>query len=128
MKNVIVLCLGLCVLSTPAFGCQLSIPESYIPTFLNPPLRGHYQKCDDRPEEKCYCVDSVDPWISDFVEGEFKVSETKINEKLNKDNAEKAKVEAMLAKKEALKKVDFTKITKLEDLIEVVKKLVETQE
>lgn len=52
---------------TDAQACQLSIPESYIPTFLAPPVSGNYMKCEAKPEEKCFCVDEVDPWVSDFV-------------------------------------------------------------
>jgi len=49
-------------------ACQLSIPESYIPTFLSPPVSGHYMKCESKPEEKCFCVDSVDPYTSELVD------------------------------------------------------------
>jgi hypothetical protein len=51
-----------------AKACQLSIPESYVPTFLNPPVSGHYIKCEEKPDEKCFCVDSVDPWTSELVD------------------------------------------------------------
>lgn len=51
-----------------SLACQLSIPESYIPTFLNPPVSGNYAKCEEKPEKKCFCVDEVDPWTSDLVD------------------------------------------------------------
>ena len=51
-------------------ACQLSIPESYIPTFLSPPVSGHYQKCEEKPKEKCYCVEKVDPWTAEAVDNE----------------------------------------------------------
>jgi hypothetical protein len=47
-----------------AQACQLSIPESYMDTFLNPPVSGHYEKCEDKPEESCVCVDDIDPWTA----------------------------------------------------------------
>lgn len=51
-----------------AQACQLSIPESYVPTFLNPPVSGHYTKCEDKPEEACHCVDDVDPYASVLID------------------------------------------------------------
>lgn len=45
-------------------ACQLSIPESYIPIFLAPPVSGHYVKCEELPKEPCVCVDDVDPWTA----------------------------------------------------------------
>ena len=63
MKYLIIIILSI----NTALACQLSIPESYIPTFLAPPVSGHYEKCEEKPEEKCFCVDAVDPWTSDFV-------------------------------------------------------------
>ncbi len=53
-----------------SFACQLSIPERYVPTFLNPPVSGHYKKCEEAPEEKCVCVENVDPWATDLIDGE----------------------------------------------------------
>ena len=50
---------------TDAKACQLSIPESYVPTFLNPPVSGPYMKCESEP---CHCVDNVDPYISELVD------------------------------------------------------------
>lgn len=51
-----------------ALACKLSIPESYIPTFLNPPVSGHYEKCEDKPNEKCHCVEAIDPWTSELTD------------------------------------------------------------
>lgn len=48
-----------------SLACQISIPESYVPTFLNPPVSGHYMKCESEP---CHCVDNVDPYISELVD------------------------------------------------------------
>jgi hypothetical protein len=56
-------------------SCQISIPESYVPTFLTPPVSGHYEKCEKEP---CYCVDNANPWTSEFVT-EFKQDELGIN-------------------------------------------------
>ena len=65
-----ILILGLSVLASVPFmsfaqACQLSIPESYVPTFLNPPVSGPYMKCESEP---CHCVDNVDPYISELVD------------------------------------------------------------
>lgn len=53
-----------------AISCKLSIPESYVPTFLNPPVSGHYEKCEDKPEEKCHCVEKIDPWSAELIDNE----------------------------------------------------------
>jgi len=50
-----------------ALACQLSIPESYVPTFLNPPVSGHYEKCEKEP---CHCVDNVNPYFSELINNE----------------------------------------------------------
>ena len=65
-----ILILGLSVLASVPFmnfaqACQISIPESYVPTFLNPPVSGPYEKCESEP---CHCVDNVDPYISELVD------------------------------------------------------------
>ena len=65
-----ILILGLSVLASVPFmnfaqACQISIPESYVPTFLNPPVSGPYMKCESEP---CHCVDNVDPYISELVD------------------------------------------------------------
>jgi hypothetical protein len=64
MKHLIILSF----LINSALACQLSIPESYIPTFLAPPVSGAYMKCEEKPQEKCFCVDEVDPWTSELVD------------------------------------------------------------
>ena len=112
MKYLIIIILSI----NTALACQLSIPESYIPTFLNPPVSGHYLKCEAKPEEKCFCIDNVDPWTSDFVteitQDDLGINvETKV---LKQTEAKKASYEASLqaikdaeelviANKEALK-------------------------
>ena len=53
-----------------SFACQLSIPESYIPTFLSPPVSGAYETCKEKPSEKCHCVDKIDPWASELIDNE----------------------------------------------------------
>jgi hypothetical protein len=69
MKYLIPLSIFLLLTFGPeALACQLSIPESYIPTFLNPPVSGGYMKCEEKPEEKCFCVEAVDPWTSELVD------------------------------------------------------------
>jgi hypothetical protein len=50
-----------------AIACNLSIPESYIPTFLNPPVIGAYETCESKPNETCHCVDNINSWYSSFV-------------------------------------------------------------
>ena len=68
MKNLIIFTILYMSMVFQSLACQLSIPESYVPTFLNPPISGHYMKCEDKPEEKCFCVDSVDPYTSELVD------------------------------------------------------------
>jgi hypothetical protein len=104
-----------------SFACQLSIPESYVPTFLNPPVSGHYQKCESEP---CYCVDNVDPWISEFVtefsQDDFGINiETKVlkespirkaayeDAKLAEKKAEEDKVDDKAAALERVKAFEF---------------------
>lgn len=99
MKYLIPLFIFLLLTFGPeSLACQLSIPESYIPTFLNPPVSGHYEKCEDKPEEKCFCVDEIDPWTSDFVteitQDDLGINvETKV---LKQTEAKKAAYEASL--------------------------------
>lgn len=96
MKYLILLILSV----NTALACKLSIPESYVSTFLNPPVSGHYEKCEDKPEEKCICVDDKDPWTHEYVEGELVVNEAK---KAAREQAEKAEVEAEKQKKDRKK-------------------------
>lgn len=55
----------LALISIDSFACQFSIPESYVPTFLNPPVSGHYEKCDSEP---CHCIDTVNPWTYALID------------------------------------------------------------
>jgi hypothetical protein len=131
-----ILILGLSVLSSVPFmnfaeACQLSIPESYVPTFLNPPVSGHYMKCEEKPEEKCFCVDEVDPYTSELlteitqdelginVETKvLKLSEVKKAEREATREAKRIAREAKIAAKESnkaelfsLKKSDIDNMT-----------------
>lgn len=116
---------------TDAKACQISIPESYIPTFLNPPVSGHYMKCEDKPEEKCFCVDDVDPYTSELLteitQDELGINiEAKVLKKSEFKKAEREAIkeakriakEAKIAQKEAnkaelfaLKKADLEAMT-----------------
>lgn len=58
------------LISFPILACEMSIPLSYAPTFLNPPVSGHYMKCEAKPDEQCLCIDGVEPWYSDLVDNE----------------------------------------------------------
>ncbi len=51
-----------------ALACQISIPESYVQTFLNPPVSGHYMKCEASSGERCHCVDKINPFYAEFVD------------------------------------------------------------
>jgi len=62
-KTIFFLLLLMCV--THSYACQLSIPESYVPTFLNPPVSGHYEKCESEP---CHCVDKINPYFAELVD------------------------------------------------------------
>lgn len=65
MKYLIIFILAI----QTSYACKLSIPESYIPTFLNPPVSGAYEDCESKPQESCYCVETVNPYYSDFIQG-----------------------------------------------------------
>jgi hypothetical protein len=41
-----------------------------VPTFLAPPVSGHYEKCEVHPSEQCLCVDSVNPYFSELADNE----------------------------------------------------------
>jgi hypothetical protein len=131
MKTLLFITYLLLTFCFQANACQLSIPESYIPTFLNPPVSGHYMKCEEKPEEKCFCVDSVDPYTSELlteitqdelginVETKvLKLSEVKKAEREAIREAKKIAKEAKIAAKEsnkaelfALKKSDIDNMT-----------------
>lgn len=68
MKNLILIISLLA--SWASFACQLSIPESYVPIFLNPPVSGAYAKCDLKPNEKCHCVEAVNSHYAELVDNE----------------------------------------------------------
>jgi hypothetical protein len=103
MSKYVILAISLTILAVAcenAKACKLSIPESYIPTFLNPPVYGHYQKCEDKPEEKCHCVEKVDPWTADLIDGELIPNPDK---KFARELAEKNARDAEKAKEEKCK-------------------------
>ena len=54
--------------SFKATACKLSIPDRDVARFLAPPTVGHYLKCEDYPEDKCHCVESLDPWSTDLID------------------------------------------------------------
>lgn len=121
-----------------ALACQLSIPESYVSTFLNPPVSGHYEKCTEEP---CHCVDNVDPYISElatvFEEDELginiekkvlRISKEKKAAHLAKIEQDKAKEEAKKAAKAAIKTLDIDGATTIAKLKVIVKALIEAQE
>lgn len=61
--------LGLiCIAIGEAQACKLSIPERDVTRFLNPPVSGHYLKCEDYPEDKCHCVEAIDPWSAELTD------------------------------------------------------------
>lgn len=99
MKYLILL-----LVSFPVFACKLSIPESYVPTFLNPPVSGHYQKCEEKPEEKCHCIEDKDPWATDLIDGELVHNPDK---KFAREHSEKLAEEAKKAKEEKCKNFSF---------------------
>lgn len=51
-----------------SLACQISIPESYIPIFLNPPVSGAYKACELAPEDPCHCVEKIDPWSAELID------------------------------------------------------------
>jgi len=51
-----------------SLACQISIPESYIPIFLSPPVSGAYVTCELDQKEPCHCVDMIDPWASELID------------------------------------------------------------
>jgi hypothetical protein len=142
MKNFSMIFLFLVIFLNHAKACQISIPESYVPTFLNPPVSGHYKKCEKEP---CKCVDNVDPWISEYVtefsqdefginieKKVFKVSEVKKaayeEAKLAKKQAEETKLSDKQAALDRIKDIkaedildDATRDALLIDLIKLVK-------
>ncbi len=101
MKNIIFIFL---FVSFPALACRLGIPESYVQTFLNPPVSGHYEKCESKPSEKCHCVEDIDPWTHDFINGELVYNSDKA---FAKELADKNAKDAEEAKKSKCKDFSF---------------------
>lgn len=95
-----IIALFLLITSTPAFACKLSIPERDVARFLAPPVSGHYLKCEDYPEDKCHCVENVDPWATDYIDGELIANPDK---KFARELAEKNAEDAKKAKEEKCK-------------------------
>ena len=108
-----------------SFACKLSIPESYIPTFLTPPVSGHYKKCEEAPEEKCVCVESVDPWSTDLIDGELvQNSDKKFARDLkvkNEAEAEKISEEKRKLAKDRVKLLDLSKTLTTKQLTDALK-------
>ncbi len=107
MKNIILWSLWFYVFFyvIEAKACQLSIPESYVPTFLNPPVSGHYKKCEEAPEEKCVCVENVDPWATDLIDGELVPNSDK---KFARELKEKKERDDEVSKRDKRKNFKFT--------------------
>ena len=144
MKQILLTAFILLAFSLNSKACQLSIPESYVPTFLNPPVSGHYEKCEDKPEEKCFCVDEVDPYTSELIT-EITQDDLGINVETKVLKNSEVKKAALEAKKQAEKELelsnkaakkalkqsikndikDATTVAKLRALVE---KLIEAQE
>ena len=131
MKNLIKihLVLGLLCLCISAEACKLSIPESYVPTFLNPPVSGHYKKCEEATKEKCVCVENVDPWATDLIDGELVPNSDKKfarehSEKVARDN-EKLKEESRKAAKDRVKVLDLSKTLTTKQLTDALKDIQE---
>ena len=76
MKYLVLIILSI----NTSLACQLSIPESYVETFLNPPVIGHYEKCEKGQAKKCFCVDAIDPWQAELVDNEVIDFVKKFNE------------------------------------------------
>lgn len=133
MKTILILIL---LFTQTSFACEMSIPLSYVPTFLNPPVSGHYQKC--AAKEECVCIDNVDPYISELItvfesdpetgiytsKKTFRENEIKKAEHLL-DEQEKIKAQvdlgvkkkALLEKLKAIKKSDLTSNAKTVDVL-----------
>jgi len=82
---------------THAKACDQSIPLSYAPTFLAPPVSGHYMKCEAKPDEQCLCIDGIEPWYAELVD-ELNENNEVIGKKLINSGPKR---DAYLATKEA---------------------------
>lgn len=89
--------------SYAAFACSLSIPERDVSRFLNPPVSGHYLKCEDYPEDKCHCVESIDPWSAELIDGELVENSDKKFQKELREKIERDERKAKEDKKKAFK-------------------------
>jgi hypothetical protein len=101
MKNLIYIFF---FVSFPALACQLSIPERDIARFLAPPVSGHYLKCEDYPDDKCICVENIDPWATDLIDDELVYNSDKA---FARENSEKAAKDAEKAKEDKCKNFSF---------------------
>jgi hypothetical protein len=86
------------LITFPVFACQISIPLSYVPTFLNPPVSGHYKKCEEAPEEECLCAD-VNPYTAVLADEMDEAGIYTGRKILIEDGAKKAAHEAAQAAK-----------------------------
>lgn len=46
--------------------CKLSIPERDLERAVNPPVIGHYLKCEDYKNERCICIDKINTWYAEI--------------------------------------------------------------
>ncbi len=106
MKYLIILLFSV----STALACKQSIPLNDISRALNPPVSGHYLKCEDFPQQECVCWDGIDFWTAElvYVSGKPVLRESSIkkaeylltlqNEKIeeSKKIAEEIKIQAKL--------------------------------
>ena len=108
-------------------SCQLSIPESYVPTFLNPPVSGHYEKCESEP---CHCVDKINPYFAELVDNEVVDYISKLNEMSCSDIADcdaKFETASCDAFYEKIKNYDLLQVYCVKNIMKIEgKKLVES--
>jgi len=102
-----IISLLLLITSTPALACKLSIPERDVSRFLNPPVSGHYLKCEDYPEDKCHCVENVDPWSAELIDN-------MVVDFIRKENAVSCLDEADCLAKEAAQVCTLGKVIRTE--------------
>lgn len=100
--SIFFLLILLCAFESQA--CKLSIPERDISRFLAPPVSGHYLKCEDYPEDKCHCVEAVDPYASDYIDGQLIPNPDK---KFARELAEKNAADAEKAQEAKCKSFSF---------------------
>jgi hypothetical protein len=128
MKKLLILAL-IISFSNISKACQLSIPESYVPTFLNPPVSGHYEKCESEP---CHCVDKINPYFSELIDNEVidyisKTNETSCTDELDCD-AKFIEISCSLDE-EKIKNYDLLNVYCTKPIYKIEgKKLVESEE